>query len=186
MINNFVLNSDLYSETFSIYDDIDMKLDKIMSNIRSVPKSKMKISSSNGRDVLLVDKNFYDMAMDEGMKFIVDNGLDDWVYWNCNGFLTSVGYYPVGVASRFSDDMIENIKFSTKMFNDIAGGYHLKYDRISKKYVIFLEGNNHDALVNKFNQFLRNNGIYPFIEIEVTSRYGKRDGRSYPILTKRK
>ncbi len=186
MIKNLVVNPDLYNVAFLIYNDIDMKLDKIKSNIRAVPKSKMKLSSINGRDMLMIEKSFYEVGMDEGMKFIIDNDLKEHIYWDCNGSLVPCGYYSVGVATSFSDDIKDSVEFSAKVRRDLDVNYYSTYDYISKTYGIFLEGNNHEELVSKFNLFLKNNDIYPFINIDVTSRYGKLLRKSYPMLQKEK
>lgn len=189
MINHLVVNPDLYDLTFMTDDN--MKFEMIKANIKSVPKSKMKTSFINGKGTLIVDKEFYEQTIDEGMSFLKQNNLGDDVYWvNKNGLVLPCGFYQVAVASglesKNTDIRYNVIDFFEKMVEETGIYLSSKYDYLLKTYSISLKGYDYEHLVLKFNEFILENGIYPFEKIEVTSRYGKLEQREYPILTKRK
>lgn len=189
MINHLIVNPDLYALTFSTDDDI--KFEMIKTNIKSVPKSKMKTSFVNGKGTLIVDKEYYEGVIDEGMEFIRQNNLDDGVCWvNKNGLVLPCGFCQVAVArgleNKDTDIKYDVIDFFGKMVEKTGVYFSSKYDHLLKTYNISLKGYDYEYLVLKFNEFILENGTYPFEKIELTSRYGKLEQRDYPILSKRK
>lgn len=189
MINNLLINSDLYALTFATSNN--MKFEMIKSNIDSIPKSKLSFTCFNDQDAIIVDKKFYKQTIDEGLKFLRYNNLEEDVYWfNVNGLEIPCGYYQIAAGTSIiknNKKMPDEIKKYFEILRDyLETDICYSYDYITKKYIICLKDNNYVRIVLKFNKFVLENGIGPFEKIEVTSRYGKLEQRDYPMLSKRK
>ncbi len=176
MINNFIVNSELYTLAFTTSDN--MHFDLIRNCIKGIiPSSKQRFTYSDRQDTLLVFDKYYEQTIDTVTSFMKGINKEQDVYWvSKKGIKIPCGYYQVALANINPEktNLDEEVEQYAKTINDsLLTNSSISFDSFTRTYSISLYKDSYNAALQDFSNFVLEKGIGPFKNLQVTSRYGE-------------